>query len=296
MPIPLPDLLDTYIRLLDANLVLATLPQLADEPPARIAVERGLAWPLLAGSPTSTAAFALIAPLLNVAFDLDAATVVDAGGHVRPAYRGLLCYAAFHAIAASDRVLLNDQAAAVLRWVETLRDEVQSAGLAPPDLPAAFRGEAAGVAWSALAVYRGGELLHDDRLIDWAGQVFHGLIACQRADGPYLLPSRSDNPEILWYHELQILHAIGSYALQTGDEAALASARRAAAYHLNETQPDHATNEPWGLPAFLCDPQTHLMADQLLHTAAVQQPGRAGGVTLILLADTLYSLRRHRSR
>jgi hypothetical protein len=296
MAMPFLDPLDTYIRQLEAQLATSTPPLLTDHPPDRIAVERGLVWPLLAASPSSADAFALIAPLLNGTFDLDAAAVIDAGGHSRPAYRGLLCYAALHAIAASDRVLLNEQAAAVLRWIESLREEVQSAGLTPPDLPAAKGGEAAGVAWSALAAYRGGELLHDDRLIDWAGQVFHGLVACQRAEGAYLLPSRSDNPETLWYHELQIIHAMGSYALQTGEEAVLASARRAAAYHLNETQPDHATNEPWGLPAFLCDPQTHLMADQLLHTAAVQQPGRADGVALILLADTLYSLRRRRSR
>ena len=70
-------------------------------------------------------------------------------------------------------------------------------------------------------------------------------------------------------------------------EAALLNA----AYHLHETQPDHATTEPWGLLAFILNPDTRSLADQLLHTVRVQHPGGARGVTAILLADVLDHLR-----
>jgi hypothetical protein len=121
------------------------------------------------------------------------------------------------------------------------------------------------------------------------------LVASQRPEGPFLLAGQRDNLESFWFHELQLLHVVAGFGLRSRNGAMLSAARRAAAYHVAETQPDHATNEPWGLPAFLCEPDAAVMADQILHAAGVQQPGRAGGVTLILLADTLYSLRRFRS-
>jgi hypothetical protein len=155
---------------------------------------------------------------------------------------------------------------------------------------------AAGACWAALAVHAGGELLHEDRPLRIAGGTIRAVVARQQAAGGFLAARGSDNPETLWFHELQIAHALASYAMQAGDPVALDSARRAAQFHLNETQPDHATNQPWGLTAFLADERTHVMADGQLHAASVQQPDRLDGVTLILLADALYSLRRYRSR
>ena len=121
--------------------------------------------------------------------------------------------------------------------------------------------------------------------------------ARQRPAGGYLLAEGSDNPETLWYHELQIVHAVASLGLQGDDVGLKTSAATAAAWHMNETQPDHATNHPWGLPAFLIDPSTHVMADGLLHAATAQESaaregGGVSGVSLILIADALYSCRR----
>jgi hypothetical protein len=56
-------------------------------------------------------------------------------------------------------------------------------------------------------------------------------------------------------------------------------------------QPDHATNQPWGLPAFLLCAETRPLADQVLHTAATV--GGASPVTSILLADALYCLQTY---
>ena len=57
------------------------------------------------------------------------------------------------------------------------------------------------------------------------------------------------------------------------------------------SQPDHATAQPWALFAFVWNPQTRPLADQLLHAARVQDPAARNGVSLILLADALYCLR-----
>jgi hypothetical protein len=74
-----------------------------------------------------------------------------------------------------------------------------------------------------------------------------------------------------------------------------AAVARATAFHQRETQPDHASAQPWGLFAFICNPQTRPLADHMLHAATVQAASGAGGVNdgvaLILLADALYCLR-----
>jgi hypothetical protein len=90
-----------------------------------------------------------------------------------------------------------------------------------------------------------------------------------------------------------MLHAAASYAAQSGDVAVTAAVNRAAEYHLAETQPDHATSQPWGLFAFVNHGQTRLMADEMLHNAKVRAAGaEADGVASILLADALYCQRR----
>jgi hypothetical protein len=79
--------------------------------------------------------------------------------------------------------------------------------------------------------------------------------------------------------------------VQAEDRTIAAAVARATVYHQREMQPDHATTQPWGLFAFIWNPETRPLADQLLHAAAVQQPGGIDGVALILLADALYCLR-----
>ena len=99
-----------------------------------------------------------------------------------------------------------------------------------------------------------------------------------------------DNPEPWWYHELVLLHAITSYAMLTGDAQALEAAKRAVLFHHRETQPDHATSQPWAIHAFLMDPETIPTADLLLLAAGVNQPGGLGAVSRILLADAAVCL------
>ncbi|HEX8914537.1 MAG TPA: hypothetical protein VF796_19465, partial [Humisphaera sp.] len=248
--------LDRYKQFLDAHLTKLVagrpLPAVRDAPPARVAVDRGAAWAWLVADPASAAPLGLLAPLLDDEFDPREAEVVDRAGHARPALLGLLCYAALQAVAASDRMLVGEQAESAARSVDALAASADRTAAALPDAVGAADGaKLAAIAWAALAAHRGGELLHDDRTAAAARRAFRAIVARQSPAGPYLVATARDNPETLWFHELQVAHAVASYGLQSGDPDAIASARRAAAWHLNETQPDHATNQPWGLTAFL---------------------------------------------
>ncbi len=100
------------------------------------------------------------------------------------------------------------------------------------------------------------------------------------ADGP-LLPSLRDHGIELWTEaELGTLHALTWRGMGGRNKAILERAWRAAAWMLEELQPDNATNHPWGLHVFVVmalDPtRTHnqrgsadLYAQTLLHNAIV---------------------------
>jgi hypothetical protein len=206
--------------------------------------------------------------------------VVDAAGHNRPAYPGLLVYAWRRAMPALPPGLRSN--ASFRAWRTRLdarieRGRVTSAGgaLGPAETAAAL----AESAWAAAASGSEHSLWY----------IFGGLVHHQQPSGSFFPPARSVNPEALWYHELVLLHAM---ATRAGTDATIGRAvGRNAGYHLHETQPDHATNEPWGLLAFILNPDTRSLADQLLHTVRVQHPAGAQGVTAVLLADVLDHLR-----
>ena len=152
------------------------------------------------------------------------------------------------------------------------------------------------VAVIALTLQVAGKLFIRDAWTDLAADVFGKLVRRQQESGAFLLAGLSDNPEAHWFHELVILHAAAGYAAQTEDRALASAVARATQFHLKETQPDHATHQPWGLFAFLWNPDTRLLGEGMLQAAA-QSPGlnaESPGVsdlTLMLLADALYCLR-----
>jgi hypothetical protein len=194
--------------------------------------------------------------------------VGDAAGHHRSHYPGLLLYAWRPTLALVASFLTPDQAsgwaAGIERWARSL-----------PTVE-----EPAGAAWSALA---------SDGPQTTA--FFQASAQGQQSSGALLQSDPSQNPETVWYNELVLLHALAAYAVRTGRSDLQPAVLRAAEYHLNETQPDHATSEPWGLLAFVLNPDAHSLADQMLHTVKVLHPNGAAGVTAILLADVLDGLR-----
>ncbi len=138
-----------------------------------------------------------------------------------------------------------------------------------------------GMAWSCSAwnTLAGG--LRDSEPIE-------RLILSQTTAGHFLNPTANDNLESWWYSELILLHAMGTFAAITRSAQAFTTVHKAATYHLNETQPDHATNEPWAIFPFLLQAETRSLADQLLHNARMMP---ATATSLMLLADALYCVK-----
>lgn len=124
-----------------------------------------------------------------------------------------------------------------------------------------------------------------------AQQALAALITAQQPSGEFLLATRSDNPEPHWYHELVILHAVAAYALASNRDEPQRAVERAAEFHLNETQPDHATTEPWAVYAFVQSFDTLPLADQLIHAVQTQHPDGPDRISWMLLRDALYCLR-----
>lgn len=220
-------------------------------------------------------------------------SVIDRIGHPRPPYLGLLAYSGF----LTDRWIRPMPPAAAAAWEQAMRGwwgRLRAAWAAFPlpdgPIPADRGAEAVTTVWSALALHIGTSRYGNRDWVTRAADTFARLVCARRPGGAFLSAGASDNPETFWYHELTLLHAAACYAAHAGDEAVAAAVMRNTEYHLNETQPDHASSHPWGLLAFICNPATHPLADALLHSVRVHYPGGAQGVSLMLLADTLYCL------
>ena len=271
----------------------------AAESESAVQVERGAVYAAaLAGPPDERAAAGHVERLVRLAaagaVPAEVA-VVDAAGHHRPVYRPLLVYAWLQAFRLWFEVLPRAEFVrwdeALRAWCDLLEAELGARRAADGVTPASRGAAVTEAAWSALALSAAGRLFVRDAWTDLASDAFGRLVRGQTDGGTFLVPGPSDNPETWWYHELVLLHAAASYAVQAEDRTVAAAVARATDYHLRETQPDHASAQPWALFAFVWNERTRPLADQVLHAAAVQGPAGAGGVPLILLADALYCLR-----
>ena len=223
----------------------------------------------------------------------DRFAVVDRGGHHRPVYRPLLVYCWLQAFRLAYETLPRIEFG---RWEEGLRPwcdllEAELGEMSLANVPASRGGVASEAAWTALALHVAGKVYVRDAWTDLAGDTFGRLTRGQQPSGAFLETTASDNPEPNWYHELTILHACASYAVQAEDRTVAAAVARAVAFHVAETQPDHATEQPWAVFPFIWAPSGRPLADQLLHAMTISQPGGIQGVPLMLLADALYCLR-----
>jgi hypothetical protein len=304
MPLPTQQELRRYATLVAAAISTEIPFEPTAEGATAVQVERGTIFPLaLAQTPHPREASRverLIALAGAAARDaapgaLATVAVVDRSGHHRPEYRPLLIYAwlqAFRVLYETlPRMEFSRWDEALRAWCDLLEAELTHARLPDGAIPAARGGFATESAWAALALYAAGKLFVRDAWTDLASDTFGRLTRGQGETGAFLAAGSGDSPEVTGYHELALLHAAASYAVQAEDRTIAAAVARATEFHQRETQPDHATSQPWALFAFVWNVETRPLADQLLHAAAVQQPAGADGVTLILLADALYCLR-----
>lgn len=135
--------------------------------------------------------------------------------------------------------------------------------------------------WWALALAASGE----------GSDVFGELTDRQLATGEFFGVNPAAAPDLHWYDELCVLHAVASFAAMTADADSIAAVKRAALFHTYETQPDHATTQPWAVHAFAAHEQTHPVAELLLHSAMAQHAGRLDAVGKILIADAVLAMR-----
>jgi len=299
-----------YARLI-ADCISGEIPFVAEsETPSSVQAERGTILPLALRGPIAEAGAARVDRLVELALPpasqlmassaptaehLSGLAVIDRAGHHRPVYRALLVYCWLQAFRVAYETLPRGLFG---RWEESLRVwcDLLEAVLGDIPWPAggtpAVRGAAAAEsAWTALALHVGGKVFVRDAWTDLAGDTFGKLARGQRDDGAFLTAGPSDNPETHWYHELVLLHAAASYGVQAEDRPLAAAVKRNTEYHLRETQPDHATAQPWGLFAFVWNEPTRPLADGLLHAAQTLRPeNRSDGITSMLLADALYCL------
>jgi hypothetical protein len=258
----------------------AILQTIADETTATaiVPVERGA---ILMSPSSDHAAAKELVELSAMPDRLPEVAVIDAAGNARPVYRPLLIYAWL----TSYRAAYESLPPSVFgRWDEALRPwcDLLEADLA--------RLGTAAAAWTALALHVAGTIFIRDAWTDLAGDTFGRITRGQQSTGAFCATSASANPEPMWYEELATLHAAASYAVQTEDRALASAVSRSTTFVQNEIEPDHATGQPWGVFAFIWNPATRPLAEQLLHAVELRQPN-LDGVSLILLADALYCLR-----
>ncbi len=281
-----------YAGLIGAAMPSAPGLEPRSESATAVQVERGLVFPrVLLESGASTGAF--VDRLIEIASSdrLSTMAVVDAKGHHRPVYRPLLVYSwlqtfrlVYETLPRSDFGRWEE---GLRPWCDLLESELAVVEWPSGSMPAALGSSAAESVWTALALHIAGKVYVRDAWIDLASHTFGKLTKSQQPRGTFLEASSSDSPELHAYHELVLLHAAASYSVQTEDRTLAAAVARSAQFHLHETQPDHATAQPWGIFAFIWNPPTRSLAEQMLHTASMNSPD---GISLMLLADALYCL------
>lgn len=117
------------------------------------------------------------------------------------------------------------------------------------------------------------------------------------ADGPLWATDDWTAIEVWTEAELSGLHALWRLLRQGGIERAALRGRirRAAAWHVEHTQPDNATGRPWAAHVFLIEglisgwPDARAYAETLLHNAGVHRDER--GETSWILSDVARELR-----
>jgi hypothetical protein len=257
-------------------------------------VERGAILARAVRDPANADHDTMIERLIEIASSprLEDVGIVDAAGHARGVYRPLLVHGFLTAFNIRYETLAREEFGrweeALRRWCEVMEGVV---GENPRQSREVLSRAVARRAWSALVLHVAGKVFIRDAWTDLASATMGQIVRTQQESGAFLAPAPAENPELVWYEELCILHAVAGYAVRAEDRNIARAVARAGEFHLRETQPDHATAQPWGLFAFIWNPQTRPLADQLLHAVTLNRGTQLDGVSLILLSDTLYSLR-----
>ena len=210
--------------------------------------------------------------------------LADSLGHLRDEYHAFavhLCLGAFSrryeslppdAWSACEQAVLD--AVAPLRLIEFIQGDT------PPAMVPL-------VLWSALGLMQAARLLSRDVDLDLADAVVAQVLD-RPGDNGALHPSGEHDSLDTWtWRELVGLHALAHIALLRRNAAWTRRVREVAMYHVQNTQPDNVTTQPWALFAFLWSPSSRPFAEQQMHDATVQG---LNPVSAMLLADAADAL------
>ncbi len=294
------DALARYARLIRAPLGTPAAPAISEETDSELRVDRGVVFPMVLLSPNSAGSpevHSCVARLIEVTAGpgLERLVVVDSAGHHRPVYRPLLIYFWLRAFALAyetlPRSLFGRWDESLRHWADLLESDLGESSWPAGGFPASRGSALAESAWTALALHVAGRVFIRDAWTDLASDFFGRLGLGQRESGAFLESTAGDSTETVGYDELCLLHAAADYAVQAEDRAVAAAVARATRFHLATTQLDHSTSQPWALFAFIWNTQARPLADEMLLAGTINRPDGPNGISLMLLADALYSLR-----
>ncbi|MCX5661535.1 MAG: hypothetical protein NTW19_17795 [Planctomycetota bacterium] len=262
---------------------------LRDDPSLHPALARGLENLASLAGPAFSPAIAAPAPA-------DPA-LRDPAGHSRKVYFPLVLHLHLAATLARQatlpRAVLEACAAAVPAATASAR-RIEAHVHAPP--PPALTTLAL---WQALCLHEAAavlgaqESLAPDEELGPIDAAVSQIVARPGPDGS-LHPRDAEESLDAWtYRELSGLHALAALALARRNAEWSARVEQIALHHLDNTQPDHTTSQPWALFAFLWSPKTRVFAEQQIHDATAQGAIDGHGLDALpamLLADAVASL------
>lgn len=178
-------------------------------------------------------------------------------GQHRPVYDPLAAHLVMRAMA------IGNQPAAARDHLTTLSARLK------PEPPR--RETVALVLWQALCRMEAGDRLNDSAAVDEAVRCVERVLADSPSATPDKAPAplhaqRTDDQLDHWtYRELSGLHALANLALHADRADWWAAVDRIVDFHMEHTQPDYTTYEPWAVHAFLRRAATRVFAEQQLH-------------------------------
>ncbi len=205
----------------------------------------------------------------------------------RPIYRELTRHLLLSAFAQSYEKLpasawsaceeLTQQHSEQLRAVEA------HAGYAPPPEQTPV------VLWRTLGLATAAQIAQRDVDLEVVDAIVNAIVQRPGPEDALTPLDPEQSPDAWVYQELTGLHALANLALLRRSRSWATRVRQVGEHHLERTQPDHVTGEPWALFAFLWSPTTRLFAQQQLHDAAAYRAHRVAG---LLLTDAAIALAR----
>lgn len=143
------------------------------------------------------------------------------------------------------------------------------------------------VLWQSLCLLEQAIASGRDVDVEVVDGVVHGIVS-RPGPGGSLHPRDGEESLDAWtYRELCGLHALANLALLRRNRVWAGCVERVAMHHVENTQPDNTTTQPWAWFGFFWSPTTRGFAEQQMHDATTQGVGTVAAMLLADAADAL---------